>query len=237
VLNALHDGLKVSGSAAESYWQLANPTWHANWAADAELGATAAEEEDAYEDLEEDMMLALHKARRLLMTRGVDMEALGGGSPDPRGPFSVFMQLVAAGSGIPQRVLFGSERGELASSQDWELFIDQVDDRRLQFAEPVVVRPFYDRLIEAGALKGPGGEGRYALDWPDLRTRSEKGEAEVAVAIADAMSKMADARLQGAPFTDAELREALNYPAENEELEADRAFAAEEAAAAVAADA
>jgi len=99
---------------------------------------------------------------------------------------NVQIQDLAAGARIPKRFLTGSEMGELASSQDRDNWMDYVEERRSWFAEPIVLGPFLDRLIQYGALPTP--ENEYRIDWPDLRTPSEQDKAQVGSTRAGALN-------------------------------------------------
>ena len=48
----------------------------------------------------------------------MDVHELGGELQDPTGAIDNILKLISAGTGIPLRKLTGSERGELASTQD-----------------------------------------------------------------------------------------------------------------------
>ena len=64
-----------------------------------------------------------HNLRRFIATQYVDkIESLQQQIADPTNFADVQFQIICALTGIPKRILFGSERGELASSQDKESF-------------------------------------------------------------------------------------------------------------------
>ena len=54
-------------------------------------------------------------SRRVIRTQGMELNTLGGAVANPQGPLDVIIKLVSVASGIPIRILTGSERGELAS--------------------------------------------------------------------------------------------------------------------------
>lgn len=96
-----------------------------------------------------------------------------------QGPFDVIMKLVSLASGIPLRILTGSERGELASSQDDGNWAGRIEERQLHYAEPVILRPLVDRLIFIGALPEPK-DGEYRVNWQSLSDPGERERAETA---------------------------------------------------------
>ena len=124
--------------------------------------------------------------RRILINEGVDLKSLAQQIADPLNHVQAQLQMIAAETGIPIRVLTGSERGELASSQDaseWKTF---VQSRREDHAEPHIIRPFVDRLMELKILPQPE-TGDFQVDWLDLFSISEKERVEIGVKRANAI--------------------------------------------------
>jgi hypothetical protein len=75
----------------------------------------------------------------------------------------------------------GSERGELASTQDQSNFEDRVSDRRTDYAEPSIVRPFVDQLISLGVLPEPE---EYHVRWPEVKNLNDAQRMALAGAAA-----------------------------------------------------
>jgi hypothetical protein len=100
----------------------------------------------------------------MLVTRGTDITMLQGGVADIKGPIDAIVSLICAGAEIPQRILMGSERGELASTQDKDEFWGRVSDRRADFCNPIIATALVTRLIEIGALPEPKS---FDVRWPD----------------------------------------------------------------------
>jgi uncharacterized protein len=88
-------------------------------------------------------------------TRGAKLQDLGSAVAQFGPQVDAIMDMIAGGSRVPKRILLGSERGELASTQDKENFDARVKDRRKDHAGPNVFRPFVDRLVWMGALPAP----------------------------------------------------------------------------------
>ena len=190
VYNRLDDLMKISGGSAEMYWQNVARLWWLNIGADTEI-----EDTKQLEQLEEDLFDALQGLRRTMQTQGVDkLEAIGGAAPTPKETYDVLKELTAAGSEIPQRILFGSERGELASTQDEANFLGGIADRQRNFAEPVIVRGTIDRLIEFSYLSAPSTSS-YLVDWPNPFQLSTQQKASAAKDFAAAIKA-------AAPFED-----------------------------------
>lgn len=208
VFNLLDDMIKVAGGSAEIFWQSADRGMQAD--IDKEMKFDADDEKALSAELDE----YFHGLRRWVRTRGVSLSSLGGNVADPRGNFTVTISLIAGATGIPQRILLGSERGQLASGQDERSWAQRIKERQESFAEPMILRPFIDRLIEFKALPKPKD---YEVVWPDLTSLGEQGKAEIAGKIAKAAKDIADQDER--IITKAEFRKNwLDLPAENKDL-------------------
>ena len=181
--NYLEDLDKVAGGAGEMFWQGAFRGLHLDLDKDANVQPQ--EEERMSQEIDE----YVHRIRRYMRTQGVQVNALGGEVADPRGPFEVLISLIAGSTRIPKRVLLGSERGELASSQDITNWNAHISERQETFAEPLVLRPLVDRLIATGALPEPSEA--YKVKWPNLFELSDKEKAEIAQTTAGAIQRYA----------------------------------------------
>ena len=120
----------------------------------------------------------------------MDVTVAGGEIVDPTGLVMLNVALIAATTNIPQRILIGSERGELASSQDAVAWDRHIAGRQRNFAEPLLLRPLVNRLVYAGVLPKPAS-GAYVVQWPELSEPDAQGEATVAKTYAEALEKAA----------------------------------------------
>lgn len=199
VLNRLEDLEKVVGGSAEMFWRGAKRTLHLNYTGDGSP-------QDA-EDLREQAEQYAHDMRDVLKTSNVEAQDLGGDAPDPSGNVEQLLKLIAGGTEprIPVRMLVGSERGELASTQDRAEWLSRITERQEQFCEPMLLRPLLDRLVEIGVLPEPRGGG-YAVEWPDLFELTELERAELRSKQAQAL-KNAGSQSSRAIATPAEIRE------------------------------
>jgi len=184
ILNRLDDLEKIVGGSGEMFWRGAFPG----------LGfmkkdgvAVGAQDEDSMVDEIEEY---IHGLKRYLKLEGIDIKEIAMQVADPSAHVSVQLDMIAAATRIPKRILIGSERGELASSQDKESWDETVRARQKEHCESVIVRPTVDRLVSVGVLTEPK-EG-YSVDWPDLSTPSDKEKAEVGEMIARAMKAYLD---------------------------------------------
>ena len=134
----------------------------------------------------------------------MELKTLGSDVANFQGPVSSLIEQISGSIGIPQRILLGSERGELASTQDRNNWYDHVHDRRMSFAGPYVVEPFVNRLIEYGYLP----EAEYTVRWPVIQNMDEVQKADVAVKWSNVNAAYASAGM-GIVVTSAEMRERL----------------------------
>lgn len=183
VYNLLDDLLKIVGGTGEMYWQGALR----GLVAKLEKGYSLSPDKAA--ELKAEVEEYLHGLSRFIKTVGIDIDALPSTTPDPRGPFDVAISLVAAASGLPKRILLGSEAGELASSQDEKNWKDRVMERQQNFAGPLVIERFIDMMVKLGALPEPKD---LCVDWPNLLSLSESEQADVQVKKANAMATYAN---------------------------------------------
>jgi len=179
VFNRLMDLEKIVGGDAEMFWRGARPGFEGKvdpeYQMTKQMKAALQDQLDEYE----------HGLRRFLVNEGIDLKALAQQISDPKGHFDVQIACLSAVTGIPQRILTGSERGELASTQDTSEWKEYVIARRGDHAEPHIVRPFVDKLIELKILSAPTND--YTVKWSDLYAMSEKSKIEVGKGRANAL--------------------------------------------------
>ena len=181
VFNRLDDLEKVVGGSSEVYWLNGRGGLSLNAAADAPLL-------DA-EDTKKQAAEYVHQLTRILTTQGLDVKPLDFKIHEPDKHVGPILDLIAGATGIPKRILVGSERGELSSAQDENNWLGRVAERRRNFCEPMMLRPFVDMLIGVGAL--PKME-EYEVVWPPLISASELEKSEVATKMAAAISSYAN---------------------------------------------
>jgi hypothetical protein len=158
VYNLLTDLLKVAGSTAENYWLTANRGMQVD--VDKEMDLTAEDADDLAGEIDE----YYHNLRRFIKTRGVKITELGAKVSDPSMTINNILALISATTRMPQRILVGSEAGQLASEQDRANWAERVNERRQKYGEPGVLVPLITAFARIGVLPVPSF---LQFLWPD----------------------------------------------------------------------
>lgn len=169
--NYLTDLQKVVGSASESYWMTANRGMHADLNPEMDL------EEDDEAALTAEIDEYQNGQRRFIRTRGVTVKDLGSDVADPTGPFETLITLIAGTSGIPKRVLLGSEAAHNASTQDKGNWSEHVDEYRQLIAQPAFLLKLVKALMLMGVLPTMDAK-KIMVEWPDAYRLSPLEEGQ-----------------------------------------------------------
>jgi hypothetical protein len=214
-LNILMEIQKTLAGSAEAYWRIADRGMAVTVDSDATLL------KGDLDDIEDQIDEYINGMRRYLTLQDAKVQELGGKDVNPEGMFSVEEKILAATSGIPNRIYFGSERGNLASGQDAKEWAGTISTRQRTYAEPIV-RDLLDRLIVYGVLSSPkGGVGDYNLGqpnetgiftWPSILENNPKEEAEIVNVYASSLSSAQTAQVNGVVMSDDEVRGFGNLP-------------------------
>ena len=192
VWNYLLDIQKIHGAGAEAFWRNAHQLNQLDLDPEVEMSP---EEETA---LESEIEEVRHDMRDWIRTRGLKIIRHGNNTANFGQNIDALMSLTSGTSGIPKRLLLGSERGELASTQDRATFAKVISARRTGYGEPQFVRAWTDRMIAINALPTPS---EYTVVWPEDNQTTEDERLEMAAVMAD-INKDA----QSWVFTDSEIR-------------------------------
>lgn len=182
-LNDLQSLDYVIGGSGEMFWRGAFPG-HAFTAKDGFSFPTEGAEKKKMED---EMDEYIHGLKRYMKLKGVDIHDFSVQATSPEAHFNTLISSISAATNIPKRILVGSERGELASTQDRDNWADAVSERQVNFCEPCILRPFIDYLIENRVLPAPSGE-QYKIAWPPIQDPSSQETATVAKTVAEALN-------------------------------------------------
>jgi len=157
---------------------------------------------DADADIDPDLVTKMgteieeyvHSMRRYLKLQGVEVQQFKSEVADPSKTFEVQINMVSATTRIPKRILMGSERGELASSQDAKHYNQTIDERRDDVATPSIVRPFIEKMQVIGEL--PTLTQPFAVIYPDLEEADAEKQANIAAARTKATKDYADSNAE-----------------------------------------
>jgi uncharacterized protein len=184
ILNRLFDLEKVTGGAAEATWLAVYKGLALKARDNFDLPAAGSEAEQAMNDEIENY---IHGFQRVLRLSGMDVEQLGVDTVNAELTYGMIIDDIAGSKGIPKRILLGSERGELASSQDQASWAGVIESRQRNYAEPEILRPFIDWCIDHGVISKPS-KGTYDVEWQPLFTTSLKEDADTALVMAQGAS-------------------------------------------------
>lgn len=183
IYHRLEDLDKLIGAAPEGFWQQAVKGYLISEKEGANL------EDPDFDEITDEMRSFLNGFKRVMTVSGADVDELAGSTNmDPSNPFDVVISVISAKTGIPKRILTGSERGDLASSQDRKNWFDQVENRQTQYVQPMILERFIDRLVDYNLLSPPHN-GSYTVEWPNLWTPTSKEQSEIAKNKATALNK------------------------------------------------
>jgi len=181
--NYLSDLEKIVGSSSEAFWLLIRKG----------IILTAQDGKDfpsvgtpEYNTMQDEISEFENQLRRVLRLKGVDVSDLGSQVVDGRGQHDLLIADIAASIPMPQRILIGSERGELASTSDDQNWADTISARQKKTCDRWL-KQFVRRMIELGVLPQPQS-GKWSTVWADLYQTSKLEKAQIAQAVAAAVS-------------------------------------------------
>ncbi len=181
VLNDVLSAQKIAAADGEGCWRSGLPglafETHPNMGTNVRIDRAAAK--DNMENFQESMtktLLGIGGAYKTLTPTMTDF------TPHQ----AMQIERICIKLGIPVRVFKGSERGELASSQDDSAWNDRLRHRQNTFITPKIIVPFVDRLIACGVLPEPA-EG-YKVYWESVDSQTPLDKANVANIVATAMA-------------------------------------------------
>lgn len=220
--NRLDDLEKVQGGGSEAFWIRANQGTQFNLDKDFKWPASPTERATAQQQMRDDIEEFVHGISRVIRTKGMNVETLGSDVADFSKPADSLYTTLSAITGIPKRILMGSERGELASTTDKTTWDQRVADRRLKYAGPYVIKEFVQRLVDHGALP----EVEYEIKWLESQDLDDNARADLANKWANVNKAMGETVVTGGEIRDrilglAPLEESVS-PEELELIEKER---------------
>lgn len=176
VFNNLMNIHKIQGASPEGYWKSCFTG----------LGFNADDDTDFNLSQFRDMMEGYgNSQQKYFITKGMSVTPLAPSVVDPTPHVKGQIEAICIKLGIPVRIFMGSERGELASTQDDGAWNDRIRLRQNGYVTPRLIVPFVDRLIMLGCLPEPKG---YSVCWDDLESATAGEKAGVAVSMTSAIS-------------------------------------------------
>jgi hypothetical protein len=173
VLNNLLNLVKIYGASGEGYWQTAftilSLETHPQLGGDVKVDMPK---------IAETMSNIYNSLQRYMVNAGMSAKTLAPTVNDPTPHIDIHHQAICLKTGVPVRIFLGSERGELASSQDKDTWNGRLHGRQVNYITPRIIVPFVDRLIQAGVLPTPKG---FSVKWPDLATLTPEQQAAIAL--------------------------------------------------------
>jgi hypothetical protein len=204
VFNLLDDLLKVAGGTSEMYWLTGNRGLHAD--IDKEMDIDPADAAALSDEIAEYQ----HQLRRMVRTRGVKLSVLESSVPNPKETYEMIMSMISGTTGIPRRILVGSEAGQLASEQDRANWAERIEERRTLFVNPTILDPTVELMQRVALLP----EGEWEWDWPSafLQNPLEEGQtmAQIARSVGN-LSRQTGASTPMQILTEEECREVLGF--------------------------
>ncbi len=183
IYNQLHDMWKISGSSAEQFYMSASLLLSAQGRKDyriKEADGTA---------LKEKLLELVNRAKGFLVSNGFDIKNIAPDIVSPKDSWEVHEKFISASRRIPRRILFGSEMGQLASSQDQSNYYEHIESRQKNYVNPKIIRPVIEVLLAYSDLNATA----YEVAWDKLSSLTDK---EVAISYhqyADSIKKLKEA--------------------------------------------
>lgn len=180
VLNHILSLQKPYGASAEGYWKscftgLSIET-HPSLGGDVTLPNKA-----KFTNMMEDFQNSLQK---YIVLMGMTAKPIAPVVTDPKPIIDTHIEAICIKLDVPIRKFKGSERGELASSDDDTDLNRTLRARMCNYGTPRIIVPTINRLIQLGVLTAPKG---YSVHWPDLEKQSDQEKADVATKLTQAM--------------------------------------------------
>jgi len=174
VYNRISDIIKIVGGSAEMFWQGAFTGIAFEMDADTEIS------EADKQKMKQDIKNYMDRLQRTLLLQGVKANPLSPSLSSPLDHLDAQLTLVSIASGIPKRVLSGSEQGKMASTQDAENWTTRVGTRQINVAEPYLLKPYIKFCVDNGILDAPKDINEVMIMWPKIKAVSREDQARAA---------------------------------------------------------
>lgn len=160
VFNYLYDLRKILSGSGEMFWKGGFPGYSFEVAPE-----NVGQIEIDKDSMRKEMEAFSNSLQRYMALVGVTAKSLAPQVADPRPHFEVQLDAVCISKAIPKRIFMGSEQAQLASTQDKKTWNERLAHRQVRYLTPMLVRPFFDRLIAIGVLPQPK---QFYVAWPEI---------------------------------------------------------------------
>lgn len=141
------------------------------------------------EKMKEQIQDYIQSMTRFLTLQGVKANSLSVQLANPDPYIKSQIAMISASTGIPSRMLMGSEMGHLASTADKMTFEDRIHDRQESHLTPEILLPLARRLQIFGIL--PETNDDIIVTWLKVDSTSQKERAEVSKLKSEALARYA----------------------------------------------
>ena len=141
------------------------------------------------EALQDSLLEVVNKMKGFIITNGFDIQNIAPDITSPKDSWEVYEKFISSASGIPRRILFGSEMGELASTQDQTTYYERIESRQINHITPNIIDAVMDKLMKYSEL----GIQSYTVTWKQLSALNEKEVSESVQKYADSIKKLNEA--------------------------------------------
>lgn len=173
--NRLTNLYKIYGGNAEMVWRCAIPTL--SFETHPQLGSDVRIDK---EDMQQQIWRVANSLQKYFASEGLSVKSIAAVLADLSSNVDIELMAICALLDCPKRIFTGSERGELASSQDSIAWLERLIHRRQSYLTPYIIVPFVDRLIQMKVLPEPTG---FSVEWPNSDVLQPKEKADVGLVI------------------------------------------------------
>lgn len=193
IYNQLYDMWKISGSTAELYYINASLLLNAK-----ALDGFKVNKADG-KALEESLLRVVNKMKGFVISNGFDITNIAPKITSPKDSWDVMEKFISSTSGIARRILFGSEMGELASTQDQITYYERIESRQTNHVTPNIIDAVIDKLNKYSDL----GIVNYEVVWKQLSALSDKDVSESVEKYATSIKRLYESESNRSDVTDA----------------------------------
>lgn len=190
VFNHILNLEKVYGGSGEMYWRGAFPgvTFETDPRVAGQLNIDPNSPQgkarlDSIKNMIEQMMNGL---QRYGLFDAITMKTHAPTVSSPKDQIEAEINAIAIKIATPKRILTGSERGELASSQDDTTWNNRLTERRYSYLSPFMISPVVNTLIHHGTLPKP--KKGFTSVWEEPTSQSATEKADILLKRTQAMA-------------------------------------------------